>query len=62
MKRKASGLQRGLAAGRAHLERVLRHTHGKVHEPGGAAQVPGLAPSTLESWMKKLGVPQDALG
>ncbi|HZO05766.1 MAG TPA: helix-turn-helix domain-containing protein, partial [Solirubrobacterales bacterium] len=41
---------------RAYLERVLRHTHGRVSGPRGAAAILGLKPSTLRSRMKKLGL------
>ena len=45
---------------RAHLRRVLDATGGKIYGPGGAAEVLGLKPSTLQSRMKRLGV--DRLG
>ncbi|MEZ4247579.1 MAG: sigma 54-interacting transcriptional regulator [Polyangiales bacterium] len=47
-------------AERAHVERVLRHTKGKVYGAGGAAEILGLKPSTLQSRMKKLGLERDA--
>ena len=37
------------------IERVLRHTGGRVSGPRGAAAFLGLKPTTLESRMKKLG-------
>jgi transcriptional regulator with GAF, ATPase, and Fis domain len=37
------------------IERVLRHTGGRVSGPRGAAKILGLKPTTLESRMKKLG-------
>jgi transcriptional regulator with GAF, ATPase, and Fis domain len=40
----------------AHIRAVLRHTRGKVYGGGGAAEILGLKPSTLQSRMKKLGV------
>ena len=42
---------------KAHLARVLRLTKGKVEGPGGAAELLGLNPRTLQSRMKKLSVP-----
>lgn len=41
---------------RAYLERVLDHTGGKLYGKGGAAELLGLKPSTLQSRMQKLGV------
>jgi transcriptional regulator with GAF, ATPase, and Fis domain len=41
---------------RAYLERVLDHTGGKLYGKGGAAEILGLKPSTLQSRMQKLGV------
>ncbi len=41
---------------REHLRRVLVHTRGKLYGAGGAAEVLGLKPSTLQSRMRKLGV------
>ena len=41
---------------REAIERVLRHTAGRVSGPRGAANILGLKPTTLESRMKKLGV------
>ncbi|MBI5710797.1 MAG: hypothetical protein HZC42_10905 [Candidatus Eisenbacteria bacterium] len=43
-------------AQRRAIERVLRHTGGRVSGPQGAAVILGLKPTTLESKMKKLGV------
>jgi transcriptional regulator with GAF, ATPase, and Fis domain len=39
-----------------HIVRVLRLTAGKVSGKGGAAELLGLKPTTLESRMKKLGI------
>ena len=44
------------AVQRDHIRRVLAHTGGRVYGKGGAAQILGLKPSTLQSRMKKLGV------
>lgn len=41
---------------RQYIRRVLDHVGGKVYGEGGAAEVLGLKPSTLQSRMKKLGV------
>jgi len=42
---------------RRYIERVLRHTGGKIHGPGGAAEIMGINPNTLRSRMRKLGIP-----
>ena len=48
---------------RAYLERLLRHTGGKVSGADGAAALAGLAPSTLLSRLEKLGLqPRDFRG
>jgi DNA-binding NtrC family response regulator len=39
-----------------HIQRVLARTQGRIYGPGGAAELLGLKPSTLQSKMKKLGV------
>ena len=41
---------------RAHIVRVLETTSWRVRGPGGAAEVLGVKPTTLESRMQKLGV------
>lgn len=41
---------------RQHVERVLARCGGRIYGPGGAAQLLGLKPSTLQSRMKKLGI------
>ena len=41
---------------RDHVAATLRHTGGKLWGPGGAAELLGLNPSTLQSRMKKLGL------
>jgi hypothetical protein len=38
---------------------VLQVTRGRIYGPGGAAEILGLKPSTLQSKMKKLGVKRD---
>ena len=43
---------------RAHLRRVLEATGGKLYGPGGAAEILDLKPTTLQSRMRKLGVPR----
>jgi transcriptional regulator with GAF, ATPase, and Fis domain len=45
---------------RAHIERVLALTDGRLYGKGGAAERLGLKPSTLQSRMKKLGVHRPA--
>ncbi len=41
---------------RNHIRMVLRHTHGQISGPEGAAAILGLPPSTLRSRIKKLGL------
>jgi transcriptional regulator with GAF, ATPase, and Fis domain len=40
-----------------HIKRVLVLSKGKVHGPGGAAEMLGINPSTLRNRMNKLGIP-----
>jgi transcriptional regulator with GAF, ATPase, and Fis domain len=47
-------------AQRTHIARVLAATEGRIYGPGGAAEILGLPPSTLQSRMKKLGLPRVA--
>jgi transcriptional regulator with GAF, ATPase, and Fis domain len=42
----------------AHIREVLARTGGRLYGKGGAAQLLGLKPSTLQSRMQKLGVPR----
>nr|WP_320049168.1 sigma 54-interacting transcriptional regulator [uncultured Desulfuromonas sp.] len=39
-----------------HISSVLNKTDGKIHGPGGAAELLGINPSTLRARMNKLGV------
>lgn len=39
-----------------HIQKSLKLSHGKIHGPGGAAELLGINPSTLRSKMKKLGI------
>jgi transcriptional regulator with GAF, ATPase, and Fis domain len=41
---------------REHIRRVLALTNGHLYGKGGAAELLGLKPSTLQSRMKKLGI------
>ena len=41
---------------REHLIHVLEMTRGKIYGPGGAAEMLGLKPSTLQAKLKKLGL------
>ncbi len=41
---------------RAHIERVLALTRGKIEGPGGAAETLGVNPHTLRARMNKLGI------
>ena len=43
-------------ATRQHISRVLQVTHGRIYGPGGAAEILGVKPSTLQSKMKKLKI------
>lgn len=45
---------------RRHIERVLRHTDGRVYGDGGAAEILQVKPTTLQSRMKKLGIDRKA--
>jgi len=45
---------------RAYIEDVLRHTHGRIAGPGGAADILGLPASTLRHRLKKLGLTPSA--
>ncbi|NVN93092.1 MAG: sigma 54-interacting transcriptional regulator [Desulfuromonadales bacterium] len=39
-----------------HIGKVLKMTNGKIHGPGGAAELLGLGPTTLRARMDKLGI------
>ncbi|MBW2368305.1 MAG: sigma 54-interacting transcriptional regulator [Deltaproteobacteria bacterium] len=39
-----------------YIKRALRHTHGKINGPGGAAELLDIKPNTLRSKIKKLGI------
>jgi len=39
-----------------HIKNVLKKTAGRIHGPGGAAEILGINPSTLRNRMKKLGL------
>ncbi|RPH70128.1 MAG: GAF domain-containing protein [Myxococcaceae bacterium] len=43
-------------ATRQHISRVLQTTRGRIYGPGGAAEILGVKPSTLQSKMKKLKI------
>ena len=45
---------------RAYIADVLRHTHGRIASPGGAAAILGLPASTLRHRLKKLGLTPSA--
>jgi transcriptional regulator with GAF, ATPase, and Fis domain len=40
----------------AHIQEILSGTKGKIHGPGGAADLLGINPSTLRNRMNKLGI------
>jgi FADH2 O2-dependent halogenase len=40
----------------AYIDKVLRHTGGRISGPQGAAEILGIPPSTLRSRIKKLGM------
>jgi hydrogenase-4 transcriptional activator len=39
-----------------HIGKVLKMTNGKIHGPGGAAELLGINPNTLRGRMGKLGI------
>jgi hydrogenase-4 transcriptional activator len=39
-----------------HISKVLKMTKGKIHGPGGAAELLGINPNTLRGRMGKLGI------
>ena len=41
---------------RQYIEKVLAHTEGKIYGEGGAAELLGLKPTTLQSRLKKHGL------
>ncbi|WP_394831331.1 sigma 54-interacting transcriptional regulator [Pendulispora rubella] len=43
---------------RLHIARVLEATGGRLYGQGGAAEILGIPPSTLQSRMKRLGMPR----
>jgi transcriptional regulator with GAF, ATPase, and Fis domain len=43
-------------ATRQHISRVLQATRGRIYGLGGAAEILGVKPSTLQSKMKKLNL------
>lgn len=45
---------------RAYLEEALRRTQGRLYGPGGAAELVGLKPTTLQSRLKKRGIDRAA--
>jgi transcriptional regulator with GAF, ATPase, and Fis domain len=47
---------------RRHIERALAHTYGKIHGPGGAAELLDIHPNTLTFRMKKLGIAKAGRG
>lgn len=44
---------------RLHIQKVLKATEGRIYGDGGAAEILGLPPTTLQSRMKRLGVKRD---
>jgi transcriptional regulator with GAF, ATPase, and Fis domain len=45
---------------RAYLERLLQQTGGRVYGPGGAAEIAGVPPTTLQSRLQRLGLKRRA--
>jgi transcriptional regulator with GAF, ATPase, and Fis domain len=39
-----------------HIEKILNHSHGRIHGKGGAAELLGINASTLRNRMNKLGI------
>ncbi len=58
--RPRAGIDTLEAAERAHILKALEHTAWRVSGAGGAADLLGVPPSTLESRMKKLGITRPA--
>ena len=52
----SQGLTTLAEAEREHIQRVLDTTGGRIRGIGGAAEILGLKPTTLESRMAKLGL------
>ena len=52
----AAGIEPLDVVTRRHIEAALRHTHGRVDGPHGAARLLRINPHTLRSRMRKLGV------
>ncbi len=44
------------AVEKRHISQVLKANGGRIRGAGGAAEILGINPSTLESRMKKLGI------
>jgi DNA-binding NtrC family response regulator len=40
-----------------HIRRILTQTKGRIHGPGGAADILGINPSTLRNRMNQLRIP-----
>jgi hypothetical protein len=47
---------------REQILRVLQDTGWRIREPGGAAEIPGVKPTTLEARMAKLGITRPRRG
>ncbi len=45
---------------RESIETALAHTGGRIHGPGGAAELLALNPSTLRSKMRKMKISPDS--
>jgi transcriptional regulator of acetoin/glycerol metabolism len=56
LQEKKTNLRRLEEIDKEHLCNVLQSTHWRVRGQGGAAEVLGLKPTTLEARMKKLGI------
>ena len=39
-----------------NIKSVVERTNGKIHRPGGAAEILGVNPSSLRNKMKKYGI------
>ncbi|MBI5895557.1 MAG: sigma-54-dependent Fis family transcriptional regulator, partial [Desulfobacterales bacterium] len=47
---------------RRHIAWALEKTHGKIHGPGGAAELLKIHPNTLTFRIKKLGISKHLYG
>ena len=58
----SSGPRRLDAAIKQRLSEALKESHGKIYGPGGAAELLGLKPSTLQAKLKKYRLNRKSIG